>query len=74
VMDYDRLMAQARTKNRRRDASDRRLGLAAPSDATVAQHLQTAMAAIKAGIATEDWSIVAEGQALLEEVSQRIRS
>lgn len=71
-MDYEKLMTRARASNRKRDAADRRLGMAAPKDAEVGEHLQTAMAAFKAGIATEDWRIIAEGQALLEEIAQRI--
>lgn len=71
-MDYESLMAQARKTNTHRDGVERKNGLIAPSDATPLDQLRTAMSAIRAGIITDDWNAVAEGQDMLVELEKRV--
>ena len=72
-MNYEQIMKQARATNRKRDASDRKHGLAAPSDVPLVIHLQTVMFAIEAGIKRDDWGCVAEAQGMLEEIMDRLK-
>ncbi len=87
-MDYDKLMKRARAVNRKRDVGDRKMAPfhrtmnkigaqfpiepGAPSDLRIVDHIRTAMMAIECGIKTDDWNNIAEGQAMLEEVVQRL--
>lgn len=72
-MNYDKLMAEARALNTKRDQIDRSGGFSAPSDGSMHMLLITAMLAIEAGIKLADWSVVAEGQAMLEDLENRLR-
>lgn len=74
MADYERLLTEARKTNAERDASDRASGFAAPSDAGLLVLLDTAAAAIKAGITTDDFETVAEGQAMLLGVIDSLRN
>lgn len=71
-MNYETTMRAARMINAQRDKSDRRNGFATPGDGPIIEHIHTAMMAIEAGIKSGDWSAVAEGQAMLESVVQRM--
>ena len=62
---YQKLMFKARRVNIERDIVETEAGFQAPTNGTAWTHLRTAMEAIRAGIACEDWSCVAEGQAML---------
>ena len=70
---YEQLMTAARKTNAKRDASERKAGFAAESDLHPFVQVRTAMMAIEAGITTEDWSNIAEAQAILEVAMQKIR-
>jgi hypothetical protein len=65
-MNYNEVMDQARNTNKWRDQAERDAGLPAESDRHPYERIITAMMAIEAGIKTDDWSCIAEGQALLE--------
>jgi hypothetical protein len=65
-MNYQELMAQARKTNKERDQDERAVGFQAASDGTPDLQLRTAMSAIECGIKIEDWSCIAEAQAMLE--------
>jgi hypothetical protein len=64
---YRALMTQARAFNDQMDATEHEVGFSTPVEAGPRQLLLTAMEAIKAGIGTEDWTCVAEGQVMLEQ-------
>jgi hypothetical protein len=64
-MDYEKLMRKARKTNKDRDKMDKESGFASPNVNLMAC-LTTAMAAIQAGISTDDFETIAEGQAMLE--------
>ncbi len=71
-MDYKNMMGIARETNRERDEMDRRISSSgAVSDLSPSMIIRTAMAAIEAGIVTDDFETVAEGQAMLEELMAR---
>lgn len=70
--DFEKLMKEARETNRERDAIDRANEHAAPGDASLFLYLDTAVEAIKAGIITSDWSIIAEGLVMLEDIKRRM--
>jgi len=72
-MDYDKLMDEARKQNVEFDAIDRKSPFASPHERSPKVHLITAMAAIECGIKTDDWSCVAEGQAMLEQLDERMK-
>jgi len=72
-MDYETLMQDARKTNAMLDKIDRLHGLAAPADCSIGIQIDTAMGAIRAGIDTDDWACVAEGQAILETLKRRIK-
>jgi len=59
-------MVKARETNASRDEADHRHGFAAPGEAGLPDLVKTAMFAVAAGIITQDWRCVAEGQAMLE--------
>ena len=65
-------MAKARKTNLMRDSADKEVGSVPPSEASLLEHLRTAMFAIEAGIQTDDWNAVAEGQAMLEEILSQV--
>jgi hypothetical protein len=69
---WNRLMKRARRTNRGRDASERKHGLATPGDCSVELHIRTVMQAVVAGFMSNDWSAVAEAQAMLEDVKKRV--
>ena len=64
-MDYDALLAQAIQTNAQRDQIDRNHGNAPPGNCPIIVHLRTVASAIEAGIRSEDWNAVAEGQVML---------
>ena len=74
MANYEKLLIEARKTNTERDASDRVSGFAAPGDASVLVLLDTAAAAIRAGITTDDFETVAEGQAMLLGAIQALRN
>lgn len=59
------LIAKARTINARRDATDRSSGFQAPNDSASDVTLRTAIDALHAGIAVQNWQVVAESYVLL---------
>lgn len=65
-MKYNELMERARKTNAKRDKDERKAGFAANSVFAPDLQLRTAMSAIQAGIAVEDWNCIAEAQAMLE--------
>lgn len=71
-MDYEKIMEQARKTNAQRDQSERKSGFQAESDAHPFMRIRTAMMAIQAGISIDDWSCVAEAQAILESAMRDI--
>lgn len=74
MADYEKLLIEARKTNAERDASDRASGFAAPGDTGILVLLDTAAAAIEAGITTDDFETVAEGQAMLLDAIQALRN
>jgi len=68
---YEKLMQKARETNQERDQADKHGGFATP-DVTVNLLMRTAMGAIECGIKTEDWNNVAEGQAMLEQLANKL--
>lgn len=72
-MNYDTLMTEARKTNARRDKIDRANGFAPPCDCSMTVLIETVMGAIEAGITTDDWHPVAEGQAMLEVLLKRLQ-
>lgn len=70
---YNQLMQRAREVNARRDESERKMGLGTPDQGPLSLQLRTVMSAIQAGIISEDWNAVAEGQAMLEVIEKRER-
>jgi hypothetical protein len=72
-MNYDELMSNARRTNAKRDKQDRKNNFAAPGDLPLVEHIRTAMMAIEAGIKTDDWENIAEGQAMLEDAVKRLQ-
>jgi hypothetical protein len=72
-MNYEDVMAKARATNKKRDASERKNGMTPESEQHPFVQIRTAMLAIQAGITTEDWGTVAEGQAILEAAMNTIR-
>ncbi len=71
--DYDRIMEKARKTNAERGEADKESGFANPGETPPSSHIETAMAAIEAGIRTSDWNAVAEGQAMIEAILERVR-
>lgn len=71
-MDYEKIMNQARKTNNDRDKSEKSSGFSAESDLHPYANIRTAMMAIQAGITIEDWSAIAEGQAILEMAMEKI--
>ena len=67
---FEELIAKARQTNQQKDAIDRQFGLVAEGDADLKVRAKTAMMALQAAIATEDWETVAEAYCLLEDHDQ----
>lgn len=67
-MDYEKLMTKARETNAKRDQMDKEAGFATPWQAGADAVLLTIRDAIKCGIVTNNWSNVAEAQAILEKM------
>lgn len=68
-MTVEELMAKAEETNRQRDAIDRRNGFAAPSDGPAGITMRTVVEAIWAGLRMDDRDCVAEGLAMLGDVT-----
>lgn len=66
--EFESLIAKARKTNTYRDARDRRDNFDPPSVSESA-HIRTAMAAIQAGVMTNDMNCIAEGYAMLESMA-----
>ena len=71
-MDYEKLLAKARATNCERDKIDKKHGLAQTSGDHPWMCVRTAMQAIECGIRMDDWTCVAEGQAILDECLPRL--
>ena len=65
-MDYAVLMIKARETNARRDKIERAFGHAPLDMLPASELIRLAMVSIQAGVLTEDWDSVCEGQAMLE--------
>ncbi len=72
-MNYENMMKKARDTNRKRDNVEREVGYAAVPDCPPDLQIRTAMSAIQAGIASNDWNCIAEAQAMLEQVEKILR-
>ena len=64
-MDLKELIDQARVTTAAMDATDAELGAASPAKLGVDALIETATAALEAGIVNDDWLTVAEGLLLL---------
>jgi len=73
-MDYEDMMKKARATNKQRDNHERKVGFMAASDCSLDLQIRTAMSAIQAGIASNDWVCIAEAQAMLEQVEKLLRN
>jgi hypothetical protein len=71
-MDYENLMKKARQSIKEHDKIDTENGFISPS-LNLMICLTTAVAAIQAGIATDDFEPIAEGQAMLEEALELLK-
>lgn len=71
-MDYKQLMRTARETNARRDSSELRNGFTPESKQPPHIRLRTAISAIEAGITSDNWSCIAEAQAILETIDKTI--
>jgi hypothetical protein len=68
-----RLLAKARKTNASRDARERSYGFQAPPDGSHWTYLCTAICALLAGMGMHDWSCIAEGVAMLQDIESRVR-
>ncbi|MCH8877632.1 MAG: hypothetical protein IIA89_12540 [Chloroflexi bacterium] len=73
ITDYDTIMEKARKTLADRDRIDLESGFDSPGETPLSSRIETAMAAIEAGIRKTDWGLVAEGQAMLEIVLDKVR-
>lgn len=67
-MNYEKAMTEARKRAKGMDAIDARQGYSTPEQMGNQEIARTAFAAIKAGIAGDDWSCVADAQVLIEKL------
>ena len=65
-MDYAMAMLKARETNVRRDEKDSKYGHTPLAKLPPHELIRLAMISIQAGVLTEDWESVCEGQAMLE--------
>lgn len=63
---------RARATNAKRDGIDRQFGCAVPSIHPF-EELRTALSALSAGIAMNDWDCIAEGFVMLQHAELRLR-
>jgi hypothetical protein len=68
--DYAQLMKRAAETNARRDKMEREAGFAAPPDSDQQGYLRTVQSALECGILMEDWNAVAEGAAMLADITK----
>ena len=72
-MDYKKLMSEARQFNAKMNKADEQAGFKTPGESPLSSHVQAAMMAIQCGIKTNNWDAVAQGQAILEDVIERMK-
>ena len=70
---WERRLRKARRTNEQRDAIDRTYGFAPPAECGLKAYLDTAIEAINSGGILEDWDCVAEGLAMLQDISNRLK-
>jgi hypothetical protein len=73
----DRLLAAARETVDMMDRTDRQAGFASVTDLIPnhpAEVMRCIMEALKAGIATNDWTCVAEGVIMLQDLERHVRA
>lgn len=69
-MTPEEMVARAEQTNARRDQNDRANGFGAPSDGPTELALETCILAVWCGMKMQDWDTVAEGLAMLGDVSE----
>jgi hypothetical protein len=69
---FEKLMAEARHRNRQRDAFDRSNGFVVPHEGPMKAQLATIREALIAGTQLQNWEIICEGIDLLEQVMARV--
>ena len=72
-MNWEDRLQKAKRTNTKRDALDRGMGFATPSETELPIYLATALEAVKAGGKLEDWDFVAEGVVMLEELLTHLK-
>lgn len=76
-MDLEKLLKEAREQTANMDRMERESGFAAISDLISTDPvavMRTAIEALKAGIATDSWSCIAEGTVMLQDLERHIRA
>jgi hypothetical protein len=68
--EWPALLSAARAENNARDKIDRAHGMAPPAACGPKEIVRTAMSAMEAGYASDDWKCVAEAYAMLEELAK----
>jgi predicted RNA-binding protein associated with RNAse of E/G family len=68
-----RYVEKARKTNQQRDATERASGNAAPSDCPLDVELRTVLTALFVGLEQQNWSIIAEGIAMLQDTELKVR-
>ena len=72
--EYEALLKKAKRTNQQRDRHDRKVGFAAPGDASLRVYFRTVLSALEAGMRMEDWPCVAEGYVMLQDFYARLES
>ncbi len=65
MIDYEKLMAEAREKNQKFDQMDRSRGFPTPKESGLVLWLNTAIEAIECGVRSNDLVCICQGQVLL---------
>lgn len=76
-MDIDKLLADARVQTLRMDASEREAGFASISDLIPSNPsvvMRTIIAALEAGVRTDDWTCIADGIVMLQDLERHVRA
>jgi hypothetical protein len=76
-MDLDKLLADARETTRRMDEMERGSDFASISDlipTNPSAVMRTAIEALKAGVSGDDWTCIAEGIVMLQDLERHVRA
>lgn len=72
MINYEKLMAEAREKNQKFDQIDRSRGIPTPKESGLVLWLSTAIEAIECGVRSNDLACICQGQVLLLEIQDSL--